>query len=96
MPVTCPEAKQLGYVASCKYIIASIGWFATQDLTGLVMEYAEHGTLDNLIHTTDYPLGNDLKYRFITELAQGIKFLHQSMGTDQRLLHRDLKVSLYI
>ncbi|XP_076825544.1 uncharacterized protein LOC143471073 isoform X2 [Clavelina lepadiformis] len=91
VPVTCPEAKQLGYVASCKYIIASIGWFATQDLTGLVMEYAEHGTLDNLIHTTDYPLGNDLKYRFITELAQGIKFLHQSMGTDQRLLHRDLK-----
>ncbi|CAK8697366.1 unnamed protein product [Clavelina lepadiformis] len=85
------EAKQLGYVASCKYIIASIGWFATQDLTGLVMEYAEHGTLDNLIHTADYPLGNDLKYRFITELAQGIKFLHQSMGTDQRLLHRDLK-----
>ena len=51
----------------------------------LVMEYAPHGSLYDVLHS-DEPLNWKTRYRYSLDIAMGVNYLHR-----HRTIHRDLK-----
>lgn len=70
--------------AKFRYILPVYG--ICGDPQGLVMEYMERGSLENLLATE--PLPWELRFRIIHETAVGMNFLHCMKPP---LLHLDLK-----
>lgn len=70
--------------AKFRYILPVYG--ICGDPQGLVMEYMETGSLENLLATE--PLPWELRFRIIHETAVGMNFLHCMKPP---LLHLDLK-----
>jgi len=52
----------------------------------LVMEYAHNGSLYNALHDGKLDLPWDMRYKWIEQIAYGMKHLH-----DNKILHRDMK-----
>lgn len=77
------EAKKME-AAKFRYILPVYG--ICGDPQGLVMEYMETGSLENLLATE--PLPWELRFRIIHETAVGMNFLHCMKPP---LLHLDLK-----
>ncbi|KAM9782469.1 receptor-interacting serine/threonine-protein kinase 4 [Syngnathus typhle] len=77
------EAKKME-AAKFRYILPVYG--ICEDPQGLVMEYMETGSLENLLATE--PLPWELRFRIIHETAVGMNFLH---CMNPPLLHLDLK-----
>ncbi|XP_057676904.1 receptor-interacting serine/threonine-protein kinase 4 [Corythoichthys intestinalis] len=77
------EAKKME-AAKFRYILPVYG--ICEDPQGLVMEYMETGSLENLLATE--PLPWELRFRIIHETAVGMNFLHCMKPP---LLHLDLK-----
>ncbi|CAG5876297.1 unnamed protein product [Menidia menidia] len=77
------EAKKME-AAKFRYILPVYG--ICEDPQGLVMEYMETGSLENLLATE--PLPWELRFRIIHETAVGMNFLH---CMSPPLLHLDLK-----
>lgn len=71
---------------SCPYIIEVAGFSATSNVLTIVMEYAEKGTLFNLLHKSGVrvPLFN--RVRMARHVAIAVAFLHAN-----HVLHRDIK-----
>ncbi|XP_076953411.1 putative receptor-like protein kinase At5g38990 [Bidens hawaiensis] len=72
--------------------IVSLDGFCDQDGEKiLVMKYEVNGSLDKHIH------GKDLTWiqrlRICLDVANGLKYLHEDVGAQQRILHRDIKSS---
>ncbi|KAJ9538350.1 hypothetical protein OSB04_031083 [Centaurea solstitialis] len=55
----------------------------------LVYEYASHGSLDR--HLSSTTLGWVQRLKICLEAAKGLSYLHDDHGTQQRVLHRDIK-----
>lgn len=70
--------------AKFRYILPVYG--ICNDPQGLVMEYMETGSLENLL--ANEPLPWELRFRIIHETAVGMNFLH---CMNPPLLHLDLK-----
>ncbi|XP_013881366.1 receptor-interacting serine/threonine-protein kinase 4 [Austrofundulus limnaeus] len=77
------EAKKME-AAKFRYILPVYG--ICEDPQGLVMEYMETGSLENLLATELLPW--ELRFRIIHETAVGMNFLH---CMNPPLLHLDLK-----
>lgn len=77
------EAKKME-MAKFRYILPVYG--ICREPVGLVMEYMETGSLENLLASE--PLPWDLRFRIIHETAVGMNFLHCMAPP---LLHLDLK-----
>ncbi|XP_032431965.1 receptor-interacting serine/threonine-protein kinase 4 [Xiphophorus hellerii] len=77
------EAKKME-AAKFRYILPVYG--ICNDPQGLVMEYMETGSLENLL--ANEPLPWELRFRIIHETAVGMNFLH---CMNPPLLHLDLK-----
>ncbi|KAM6907737.1 receptor-interacting serine/threonine-protein kinase 4 [Xenentodon cancila] len=77
------EAKKME-AAKFRYILPVYG--ICEDPQGLVMEYMETGSLENLLASN--PLPWELRFRIIHETAVGMNFLH---CMNPPLLHLDLK-----
>ncbi|KAJ9539864.1 hypothetical protein OSB04_026370 [Centaurea solstitialis] len=57
----------------------------------LVYDYASHGSLDR--HLSDASLTWTQRLEICVGVAHGLNYLHDPMGTKQRILHRDIKSS---
>ncbi|KAJ9538349.1 hypothetical protein OSB04_031082 [Centaurea solstitialis] len=55
----------------------------------LVYEYASRGSLDR--HLSSTTLGWARRLKICLEAAKGLSYLHDHQGTQQRVLHRDIK-----
>lgn len=67
------------------YVVKLLGITQTPNYS-LVMEYAQKGSLYDLLHKTTTPLTWAHCYHFSLQIANGLAFLH-----GQGILHRDLK-----
>ncbi|ELP93171.1 protein serine/threonine kinase, putative [Entamoeba invadens IP1] len=71
----------------CNYIITFLGAVFIPSKTCIVMEYAKHGSLQNLIaNAKKEDIQFLLKVKFMVDSAKGIEYLH-----DNGILHRDIK-----
>lgn len=77
------EAKKME-MAKFRYVLPVYG--ICREPVGLVMEYMETGSLENLLASE--PLPWDLRFRIVHETAVGMNFLH---CMSPPLLHLDLK-----
>ncbi|KAL4565076.1 hypothetical protein LXL04_029158 [Taraxacum kok-saghyz] len=57
----------------------------------LVYEYASHGSLDH--HLEGATLMWRQRLKICLDAAKGLSYLHDSKGTQQRVIHRDIKAS---
>lgn len=87
------EMLVLGYSPLCKHpnIVQCLGlaWGSnpfepSHKLPAIIVEYAEHGTLEDLLHRE--VLDSDTKLSLVLDIAQGIDSLHHS-----GLIHGDIK-----
>jgi len=82
-------------------IITLMGALWGEKMVGIVLEFASGGALDDALKTTKITKDwtwKDPKLRIITDIAQGMSYLHNTTYFDEKLnqqvtsvLHRDLK-----
>jgi len=82
-------------------IIALMGALWGEKMVGIVLEFASGGALDDALKTPATSSSwtwKDPKLRIITDIAQGMNYLHNTTYFDEKLnqqvtcvLHRDLK-----
>ncbi|KAI1294640.1 Mitogen-activated protein kinase kinase kinase 7 [Halotydeus destructor] len=69
--------------------IVKVYGFSTRDPVLLVMEYAELGSLYNVVHCSDRTYSNATAISWLIQCAQGINYLHSQQP--EPMVHRDLK-----
>ena len=56
----------------------------------LVMEYMDHGSLNDVLHNDTMPFDNDLVLPILRDIARGMRFLH---AAEPPVIHCDLKAA---
>ncbi|XP_062510377.1 mitogen-activated protein kinase kinase kinase 7-like [Corticium candelabrum] len=79
------ELKQLSKVDH-ENIVKLFGACVQQTLTCLVMEYAEGGSLYDLLHNSDFNYSTPQAMYWLYQCSKGVEYLHK-----MRIVHRDLK-----
>ncbi|KAI3795908.1 hypothetical protein L1987_38568 [Smallanthus sonchifolius] len=74
-----------------EHLISLLGFCNKDGERILVYEHALHGSLDRHLRATSLTWSQRLK--ICLEAARGISYLHDPNGTQQRVLHRDIKSS---
>ncbi|KAF5809678.1 putative protein kinase RLK-Pelle-CrRLK1L-1 family [Helianthus annuus] len=72
-------------------ILSLVGYCDDNGEKILVYEYAHNGSLDMYLNSTELTWIQRLK--ICIGAARGLAYLHNSVGTHQRVLHRDIKSS---
>ena len=54
------------------------GFFIDTDCAGLIYDYAQRGSLYDLLQRKEYNLDETFKFSLLTDLVKGMKFLHRS------------------
>ncbi|GKA02039.1 kinase-like domain, phloem protein 2-like protein [Tanacetum coccineum] len=87
-----PEFLKEIRMLSCykhKNLISLLGFCKEEDETILIYEHASHGSLDRILH--DVTLTWTQRLKICLDAAKGLSFLHDPNGTQQRILHCDIK-----
>ena len=58
------------------------------DKLGMVSQYLEHGTLEDIVHEHGNQLTGKQRIDLLIDVATGLKYLHS-----QRVIHRDIKAT---
>ncbi|XP_052622115.1 putative receptor-like protein kinase At5g39000 [Lactuca sativa] len=72
-----------------KNLVSLVGFCNEGDKKILVYKYESNGSLDQHLHRKDLTWIQRL--RICLDVAQGLKYLHDDIGTQHRILHRDMK-----
>ncbi|GKB58908.1 kinase-like domain, phloem protein 2-like protein [Tanacetum coccineum] len=87
-----PEFFKEIIMLSCykhKNLISLLGFCKEGDEMILIYEYASRGSLDSILNKGTLSWTQRLK--ICHDAAKGLSFLHDPKGTQQRVLHRDIK-----
>ncbi|GKD33990.1 kinase-like domain, phloem protein 2-like protein [Tanacetum coccineum] len=87
-----PEFLKEIRMLSCykhKNLISLLGFCKEEDEMILIYEHASHGSLDRILH--DVTLTWTQRLKICLDAAKGLSFLHDPNGTQQRILHCDIK-----
>jgi calcium/calmodulin-dependent protein kinase I len=66
--------------------VKSFGWYESREAIFIAMEYMHYGDLEKYLPTTDDLLPQDQVQDIVSQLAEGIYFMHEN-----GFAHRDLK-----
>ncbi|XP_013397693.1 serine/threonine-protein kinase fray1 [Lingula anatina] len=82
------EAKNM-YAVRSEHVVAIYGMIVVPEDKeyALVMEFMEHGSLDNLMKKVDYNIPWPVRMNMLTHVASGLVWLH-----DKKMVHRDIKI----
>lgn len=72
-------------------LISLVGFCDDNGEKILVYEYASRGSLDSLLKATSLTWTKRIK--ICLDVARGLNYLHDLKGTQQRVIHRDIKSS---
>ncbi|KAJ9537439.1 hypothetical protein OSB04_030172 [Centaurea solstitialis] len=72
-------------------LVSLLGYCNEDGMKVLVYEYASRGSLDR--HLSSHTLTWAQRLRICLAAARGLSYLHDHQGTQQRVLHRDIKSS---
>ncbi|GJZ21971.1 kinase-like domain, phloem protein 2-like protein [Tanacetum coccineum] len=83
--------KEIRMLACYKHknLISLLGFCKEEDEMILIYELASHGSLDRILH--DVALTWTQRLKICLDAAKGLSFLHDPNGTQQRILHCDIK-----
>ncbi|XP_023742341.1 uncharacterized protein LOC111890454 [Lactuca sativa] len=85
--------KEILMLSRCTHenVISLMGFCNEDDEKIIVYEYASHGSLDHHLSNTDLTWMQRLK--ICIAAAKGLCYLHDPNGSEQRVIHRDIKSS---
>ena len=69
-----------------KNVVQVFGFILYDGCLGLVMEFANGGTLTDLIPKSNFRQNVKLQYQILLDIAEGLKFIHF-----KKIMHRDIK-----
>ena len=69
-----------------KNVVQVFGFILYDGCLGLVMEFANGGTLTELIPKSNFRQNVQLQYQILLDIAEGLKFIHF-----KKIMHRDIK-----
>ncbi|XP_076925370.1 putative serine/threonine-protein kinase PBL28 isoform X1 [Bidens hawaiensis] len=72
-------------------LVSLVGYCDQDGHKILVLKYELNGSLDKHLHSKD--LTWILRLRICLDAAKGLKYLHEDVGAQHRILHRDIKSS---
>lgn len=83
--------KEISILSKIRHpnIIQLIGAFCSCELLCIYSEFAEHGSLYNLLHDKNVPVSGDVMRRWALEVGFAISFIHDFEVTG--IVHRDIK-----
>jgi len=82
--------KEVAILAKLRHpqIVLFMGHVTTPNTVGIVMEYADMGSLYDLLHKKNIKFEPQLLYKIAQQIALGINYLHLNQP---QIIHRDLK-----
>ncbi|XP_076933794.1 receptor-like cytosolic serine/threonine-protein kinase RBK1 [Bidens hawaiensis] len=83
---------ELGIIAHINHPNAArlIGFSSDNDLH-LVLQFAPHGSLANVLHTSEENLEWNIRFKIAIGIAEGLQYLHYECN--KRIIHRDITAS---
>ncbi|KAJ9551376.1 hypothetical protein OSB04_015421 [Centaurea solstitialis] len=86
------EIEMLSELRHC-HLVSLIGFCEHNKEMILVYEYMPNGTLDHHLHKALTPLSWMQRLKIAKGAAQGLEYLHNGVGTQHGVIHRDIKSS---
>ncbi|KAJ9551375.1 hypothetical protein OSB04_015420 [Centaurea solstitialis] len=86
------EIEMLSKLRHC-HLVSLIGFCEHNKEMILVYEYMSNGTLDHHLHKAETPLSWMQRLQIAKGAAQGLDYLHNGVGTQHGVIHRDIKSS---
>ncbi|KAL9997824.1 putative protein kinase RLK-Pelle-CrRLK1L-1 family [Helianthus debilis subsp. tardiflorus] len=86
------EIDMLSKLCHCN-LVSLIGYCYDNNQMILIYEYIPNGTIEHHLHEADTPLSWIDRLRISIGAAQGLQYLHTGVGTQQGIIHRDVKSS---
>ncbi|KAI3701515.1 hypothetical protein L6452_26657 [Arctium lappa] len=76
-----------------RHLVSLIGFCDDNKEMILVYEFIPHGTLYHHLHKAETPLNWVQRLKIAIGSSSGLEFLHNGVGTQQGVIHRDIKSS---
>ncbi|KAJ9551328.1 hypothetical protein OSB04_015373 [Centaurea solstitialis] len=86
------EIEMLSKLRHC-HLVSLIGFCEYNKEMILVYKYMPNGTLDHHLHKALTPLSWMQRLKIAKGAAQGLEYLHNGVGTQHGVIHRDIKSS---
>ncbi|KAJ9551324.1 hypothetical protein OSB04_015369 [Centaurea solstitialis] len=86
------EIEMLSELRHC-HLVSLIGFCEHNKEMMLVYEYMSNGTLDHHLHKAETPLSWMQRLQIAKGAAKGLDYLHNGVGTQHGVIHRDIKSS---
>ncbi|KAI3725692.1 hypothetical protein L1987_65484 [Smallanthus sonchifolius] len=83
---------ELGIIAHISHpnAVRLIG-FGSDNGLHLVLQFAPHGSLANVLHTSEDNLDWNIRFKIVVGVAEGLRYLHYECN--KRIIHRDITAS---
>ncbi|XP_035843325.1 probable receptor-like protein kinase At2g23200 isoform X3 [Helianthus annuus] len=86
------EIEMLSKLRHC-HLVSLIGYCSDNNEMILVYEYMPNGTIEHHLHKAETPLSWMHRLKISIGAARGLDYLHTGVGTQQGIIHRDVKSS---